>query len=88
MKGYYESRFTNDLTLAKDEAYNITYTYDLSGRISKEVVTGSINRVVDYTYDIHDNIATEIASVDNKTITKTYTYDEHNNITGVTVVVA
>lgn len=88
MKGYYDLRLSNDLTLAKNEAYNIAYEYDGTGRISKETVTGSTNRVVDYTYDVNDNIVMQVIAIDEKVITKTYTYDEHNNITGVTVVVA
>lgn len=88
MRGYYEARLSQDLMLTKGEAYDVSYEYDHASRIIKETVTGSINRVIAYTYDVNDNISTEIINVDSKVITKTYTYDESNNITSVAIVVS
>lgn len=88
MKGYYDAKLSEALNLSVGESYDIAYGYDEAGRIIKEEVTGSIERIVEYTYDANDNISTEILTVEGKTITKTYTYDEFNNISGVNTVVS
>lgn len=86
MKGYFDSKLQEVLNLSSGSNYDVAYEYDESGRIVKETVTGSISRVVAYTYDENDNITKEVITFDGKTITKTYTYNELNNITNITVV--
>lgn len=88
MKGYYDAKLAEALSLASGDSYSIAYEYDLQGRIVKETVTGDIARTVAYTYDENDNIITEIINVNGKTITKTYSYDTYNNITNVATVVS
>lgn len=88
MKGYFDARLSQDLTLSKGENYDIAYSYDAVGRIEKETVTGSINKVITYSYDANDNIIEESIAVNGKTITKTYGYDENNNIISVATTVA
>lgn len=88
MKGYFDSKFQEAMNLSADANYDIAYEYDVAGRIVKETVTGTINRVVAYTYDENDNITTEVVTLEGKTITKTYTYNESSNITNIAVVVS
>lgn len=86
MKGYFDSKFQELLSLSSDGNYAVAYAYDEAGRIITETVTGDISRVITYSYDPSDNIEKEVIAFDGKTITKTYTYDESNNITNIAVV--
>ena len=85
MKGYFDSKINEALTLAIGNEYDITYDYDETGRITKETVSGTVTRVTSYAYNAADNIVTETIVIGEKTVTKTYGYDEFNNIKTVSV---
>ena len=84
MKGYWDAQLTRALALTPGSNYSIKYTYDDAGRVTAEVVTGSVERTTHYTYDEDDNIVTEVSVTEGMTITKTYSYTD-GNITDVTV---
>ena len=87
MKGYFDTKITEALTLASGQGYTVSYEYDEAGRIVKETVIGAINREVSYSYDANDNITTETINVDGKTIMKSYSYDRNSNISTIAVAV-
>lgn len=65
--------------------YDVDYVYDDQGRVITENITGDGERSTNYTYDEKDNIKTEAVTCNGKTVTKTYTYDQANNITHIHV---
>lgn len=68
-------RDVQNMALQKDGDYTVSYEYDANNRITKEVVTGDIQRITTFEYDAHDNISKEIYDDGIKIITKVYSYD-------------
>lgn len=66
--------------------YSVAFAYDTSDRINKVTYTGDIDRVIDYTYNSDNTIATEVTTEQGKTITRTYAYTA-GKITGITTAI-
>lgn len=66
--------------------YNLSFQYDASGNISKEIIhnlEGVVVRETSFVYRADGNVDTETIIRDGKSITRTYLYDEVGSITGV-----
>ena len=87
MNGYWLSRENAMLSLIPNGNVNIRYVRDEQGRITDEVVTGSVQRVSKFYYDKSDNIVKEVIATEHKVYTKVYTY-ESDSVTNVTITVA
>jgi hypothetical protein len=66
----------NDLYVGKN--VTVEYQYDNDNMLIKEITTGDINRVKDYTYDDDGNITQIIMVEDGQTYTQTFEYNNGN----------
>ena len=67
-----------DETRAKK--YTLNITYDNNGNVIKEEYTGDINKIVEYTYNVHQDVLTKSVTEGATTKTATYIYDSNRKL--------
>jgi YD repeat-containing protein len=75
-----------NMTVITDALGNLTtYTYDLAGRRTSEIVSrDGLPHTIYYTYDDADNLTTITQTVDSQVVTTSYEYDETGNRVSMT----
>ena len=77
----YAYRWDGNVLTESDTVNNINkaYTYDFWGNLSKETITGAVNRETTYTYDLSNNRASKTVTGD-ENYTNSYTYNKRNQL--------
>ncbi len=70
-----------DGTRAK--SFNCVITYDENSNVLKEVYTGDINKIVEYTYNSYSDVLTKTVTEDGTTKSAQYIYDENRKLINI-----
>lgn len=61
-------------------AHDIQLLYDDNNRVIKEIYTGNVNKIIDYEYDLNDNVIKKTVTQNNVIKFANYQYDANNKL--------